>query len=154
VERPARRLHDAALDLIANAVGIDRLAAIDGRHCAQYFNAPRFAVDLDVDRKREVCTEILVTREREAASAAFAYRVCGPAESHGGHRDDVACPRIVQMTQTEIDWINTRRGGQFIDEALDREDVRVRTERAQGGHANRHRRDEMMDDARARKLVQ
>ena len=39
VQRPARRLDDAALDLVANAVGIHRLAAVDrgdGAHdCAR-----------------------------------------------------------------------------------------------------------------------
>src|SRR5215204_5365574 len=67
-QRPAQGLHNAAFDLVADAVRIHCLAAVDSRHYA-YDADLAVALDLDLERDRAVGRGILVTRESKAAAA-------------------------------------------------------------------------------------
>src|SRR5690349_9938159 len=84
VERPAHRLDDATFDLVAYPVGIDHLSAVDRADWTDHARAPGFALDFDLHREREVRREVLVAREREAASSTAGLGVTRPAESRGG----------------------------------------------------------------------
>ena len=100
--------------------------------------------------------EILVAGEGEAAaaSASPALYAAQPNRS-AASRDHVACARVVEMPQAELDGIGARAATrQLVHEALDREHVHVGAERAQRRDAQRHVRHEVMDDPRVRQLVQ
>ena len=58
------------------------------------------------------------------------------------------------MGEAERDRIGIGRKREFVDEELDREHVGVGAERAQRRHPDRHRLDEVMHHALARKLVE
>src|SRR5207248_7789442 len=105
VQGPAQRLHDAALDLIADAVGIDGVAAVDYGDNAHDIDTAAFAVDVDFHCHRRIRAKILVAREPESAAAALpglALREKGvPAEALRGHANDVLCARIPEVPQPE-----------------------------------------------------
>src|SRR5205814_563325 len=78
-QRPARRLDDAALDLVDDAVRVDDLPGIDRRDRARDAHLAARAIDFDVGDHRHVAGEILVLGEREAATArAVPLRVRPP----------------------------------------------------------------------------
>src|SRR5437899_4271388 len=79
--RPADRLQDAALDLVLDAVGIDRLAAVDRGDDAQHAHVRSLALDLNFHRDRRIGGVVLVARVTEAASPAILLLITGPAEA-------------------------------------------------------------------------
>src|SRR5437879_1537268 len=84
VDRPRKRLHDAALDLVADAVRIDRLAAVDDRGDARDLDPAAVALDHHLQRHRAIGREILVTGKGEARAAAGAAGTpLAPAETVG-----------------------------------------------------------------------
>src|SRR5205823_3574763 len=147
VQRPARRLHDAALDLVADSVWVDRLPAVDRTDRTLEPRPSRFAIDLDLDREREIRALVLVPGEREAAPVTPGPRIARPAEARRRGSNNVARAGVVEVPQSELNRIESRRARELVDEAFDGEHVHVRAERAQRGDAHRHRRDEMMDHA-------
>src|SRR5208283_5887717 len=103
-------------------VGIDRLTAVDGRNGAQQARLPAAALDLDLDGKRQVRAQVLVTREREALAAPRRLRIARPAEILCRGGDDIACPGIVEVAQPELGRIGVDGPRQLVDETLDGED--------------------------------
>src|SRR6476660_4136535 len=80
LEGPARRLDDAALDLVGRAIRIDHPAGIDGRPDAGETN---LLVDLDLGHDRGICGAVLVAGKAEAARATIARGRAEPV-SHPG----------------------------------------------------------------------
>src|SRR5262245_415109 len=70
VECPAERLHDATLDLVANAVRIDDLAGIDGRYRPYDARTAGHPRDFDLHRYRAIGRQVLVACKRKAPSAS------------------------------------------------------------------------------------
>jgi hypothetical protein len=70
-QRPTCRLHDAAFDLVAHAIGIDDLTTVIGRHAASQPYASSFALHLQFDGHRRIGCQVLVLGEGEAASNPF-----------------------------------------------------------------------------------
>src|SRR5262249_47695159 len=145
---PAHRLHDAALDLVANAIGIDRLSAVNRAHGADDAHAARLALDFGFYRDCAIGREILVAREGEAASTPARLPVARPPEPGSGPADRFASARVFEVAQAKFDGIDARGYRKLVDEALDRENVHVRAESPQRRHPDGHRRNEVMHDAR------
>ena len=59
VLRPAKRLDDAAFDLVADAAGVDRLATVDRGDGAVDGRLSGTRFDLDVERDRAIGAEVL-----------------------------------------------------------------------------------------------
>src|SRR5439155_15613507 len=109
-QRPAGRLDDGALDLVADAVGVDRHAAVAGGDGADRSDAAGRAVYLHFHRHRAVSREVLVLGEAEAAAAAL--REVGrarPAELVRGELHHVDRARIGEVVEAEGDRIDLRR---------------------------------------------
>src|SRR5205823_15114579 len=109
IQRPARRLQDAALDLVADSIRIHRLSAVDRADRALEPRPPRFAVHLDLDREREIRGQILVPGEREAAPAAPGPRIPRPAEARRRGSNNIARARRVEVPHSELHRLDTRR---------------------------------------------
>ena len=77
-----------------------------------------------------------------------------PPELLAGHANDRRGARVVQVAKPKFERILLRSARELIHEAFEREDVRVSAERAKRGNAQRHVRNEMMNDARVRKVVE
>src|SRR4029078_56622 len=90
LEHPARRLGDAALDLIHDAVGIDHETGI----CrAPYVVQPYVFIDGKLNDDSGVGGLVLISREGKAASAALATGSAGlPFVHSGALRSDRAHP--------------------------------------------------------------
>src|SRR5262249_59758864 len=89
LERPARGLDDAALDLIDDAVGVDDLAGVDGRDRARHPHASGRAIDDHVGDDGAITREVLVARERNTTSAgALAPGLRRPPGALSGGFDD------------------------------------------------------------------
>src|SRR5439155_2348445 len=117
LERPARGLDDAALDLVDDAVGIHDLAGVHRGHDARDPHATAAAIDADVGDERAVAGEILVPGERDAAAApAAAFRAWLPAGSLRRRLEHGAGARIAQVAQPEFDGVGAGGGRQLIDE--------------------------------------
>src|SRR3981081_4687992 len=67
--RPADGLHDCALDLVADAVRIDGLAAVHRRDHATPAQLAGLALDRRFHGDRYVSSEVFVACERESAPA-------------------------------------------------------------------------------------
>ena len=67
VKRPARGLENAPFDLVADAVGIDRLAAIHSGSGTHQADAAAPMLEADLDGNRRIGAEILIPRKGEAA---------------------------------------------------------------------------------------
>src|SRR5436190_13555213 len=145
VQRPACRLQDTALDLVLDAVGVDRFAAVDRRDRAPEAYAAALEIQVNFDRERHIGGEVFVTGKSEAPTPALLPLVLGPAEAVGRRADDLASARIVEMAQTKLNRIGLRGLRQLVDKALDREDVHIRAEAAQCRDADRHHRHEFVD---------
>src|SRR6266508_3350104 len=132
VQGPACGLHDAALDLIANAIGIDDLTAVVGGDEPDRPHAAAFALDLDLDCNCRIGGEILVACKAEAAAAVLRRPLAWPpAEALGGQLDDVARADVLQVPQPELDRVRVSRLRQLVHDALGREHVHVGAEPAQ-----------------------
>src|SRR6188472_3841803 len=81
LEGPARRLDDAALDLVRRAIRIDHQAGIDGRPDAGETN---LLVDLDLGHHRGIGGAVLVAGKTDAACATIARRRAEPFSHAGG----------------------------------------------------------------------
>ena len=87
------RLQDAAFDLVASTIRVDRLAAIDRGDARTSCDAAGLAFDLDLQRDRAIGGEVLVFGERKAAAAAgsgflpSSQILAASARSHRGARD-------------------------------------------------------------------
>jgi hypothetical protein len=104
----------------------------DLESCLDYCNSFAAAASM-LCRRRCEGGEVLVSREGKAATAPLGQLVAlAPAEALGRQRDDVAGSRVLQMAQAKLDRIGTRRLGQFIHKALDREHVHIRAKGAKG----------------------
>src|SRR4051794_41699004 len=75
LEGPARRLDDAALDLVRRAIRIDHQAGIDGRPDAGETN---LLVDLDLGHDRGLGGAVLVAGKAEAPPATIPRGPAGP----------------------------------------------------------------------------
>src|SRR5439155_1257994 len=134
LKRPARGLDDAAFDLVDHAVGVDDLAGIHRRDDARDAHPTALTLDLDVGRHRAVRGEVLVLGERDPATAdAVALRVRPPSGALGRRLDHRTGARVLQVAETELHGIGAPRGGELVDEGLERKHVRVSAERAEGG---------------------
>src|SRR5438067_6004585 len=118
VQGPARRLHNAALDLVADAVRIHRLPAIDRRHRAYDPNPPGISVDRDLCCYRRIGPKVLVASEGETAAITRPLAIV-PTEMFGRGHDHVASARIVKVAQPELDGIDAGGRGQLVHKALD-----------------------------------
>ncbi len=114
---------------------------------------PLSRFDFHFHRDGAVRREVLVAREREAAPASALLLKTRPAEALGRRIHDVDRARILEVPQPEIDRIGLRRSRELVHEAFDREHVVIRAERAQRGHAQRHRGHEVVNDARVLEAV-
>src|SRR6185369_3402696 len=69
VQRPARRLHNGAFGLIADAVRVDGLAGVDGGDDAAELDRAGLVLDFGLAREGAIGGEVLVARKGEAATA-------------------------------------------------------------------------------------
>ncbi len=74
VERPARGLHDGAFDLVANAVGVDWLSAVDRGDDPTEVDPTGFVLDPQFQSNCAVCAEIFVAGEGKAPAMPLARR--------------------------------------------------------------------------------
>src|SRR6476660_639701 len=81
LEGPARRLDDAALDLVGRAIRVDHQAGIDGRPDAGETN---LLVDLDLGHDRGIGGAVLVAGKAEAARATIARGRADTVSHRGG----------------------------------------------------------------------
>src|SRR5688572_4080513 len=75
LQRPARSLDAAALDLVEHAVRVDRQADVDRGDEAR---AAQLVRDFDFGEHRAVGAEVLVFRERDAVTASLRALPGGP----------------------------------------------------------------------------
>src|SRR5207245_1176159 len=102
LQRPAHGLHDAAFDLVFEAVRIDDLAGIDRGVEAWHRDASAGAVDLDIGDHRNICGEILVFGKANAAPlAAIAEPIRSPTRLLRHRLDHGAGAGVLEMRQTE-----------------------------------------------------
>src|SRR5207247_2586962 len=130
-----RRLLDAAFDLIAHALGIERLARIDDApHFHQAYQSGKR--DLYFGDLRHV--GVVVDGARDAATAP-ATRTFVPAATLRDPLDDAAKAVIVDVPQAERERILFRERRELVHERLDREHVLRSGERAEvrGAQARR-----------------
>src|SRR5580765_4457950 len=124
LQRPARRLHAAALDLVDDAVGVDRQAGV---HCGNEPGHLQFRTrGLDLRDDRAVRADVLVARVGDASPSSLRLL----PRSRFPHRLFEHCPsaRILQVLKAKPDRIPVR---QLVHERFDGEHVAERTERAQ-----------------------
>ena len=139
------------LDLVANTVGLTASplsTAATTRHA-----------DASDSRSTSTSKAVagyghVVAGKRESPAAPGSPLIARPVEARRGQPNDFACPFILQMAQPELHRVRAGRPCQLAHEAFDREHIHVSAERAQRGNAQRHGRDEMMDYAGVRKLVE
>src|SRR6186713_2114386 len=123
LQHPARRLNGASLDLVDDAVGIDRFADID-RQCQ--FPDGNFLGALDLGDRGAIGSGVLVTAKAHAV--ADARSLLGlPFGARGDGADDVLRPLIPQVAQPELDRILTALGGDFIEDGFNRKHVALAT---------------------------
>src|SRR6202043_1579087 len=104
------RLHDRALDLVDQPVGVDHLAAVDGGHRAHRTRSAGLAVDLDPRGNGAIRREIFVARERKTEAAPLRCLLpLLPAKTLRRLVDDVAPAQILQMLQPEFDGMGAGR---------------------------------------------
>src|SRR5258708_15719942 len=138
-QHPARRLDRAALDLVDDAVRIDRLADVDRDR--ERLDADVFLA-LDLGDDRAIGAGILITGEADAITdARFGRRL--PVRPLGGGPDDILCPLVGEMAEPERDRVFAALDGDFIEKRFDREHVALRAEGAQRGGTDRHRQQPM-----------
>ena len=81
VKRPARGLENAPFDLVADAVVIDRLAAIHSGSATHQADAAAPMLKADLNGNRRTGAEILIPRKGEAAPTPLLPRKTRPAGS-------------------------------------------------------------------------
>ena len=81
VKRPARGLENAPFDLVADAVGIDRLGAIHSGSGTHQADAVAPMLEADLDGNRRIGAQVLVPRKGEAAPTPLLPRKTRPAGS-------------------------------------------------------------------------
>ena len=152
LEHPARRLDDAAFELIDHAVRIDDKPGV-GR--APHVRQTDFLVDVELDDHGGVGGPVLIARKGDAAAMAGAARRSRFPAGHGGDLlDHRARAFIGGDRQSVSDRILAGALGQLIDAAFQREHVRHGAETAQRRGAHRCFRHQMVDDALGRDVVE
>ena len=147
-ERPRCRLLDAALRLIADTIGIQGHAGIDGRpHLHQAGSTVLRHVHLSDLRD----VRAVIDRRRDAQTATLTRRAA-PTRALRDVLGDAPKPRILDVRETEGERILPRGVRELVDERLDGEDVLRSRERAEGRGAQRRRFD-VQRDARLGKPV-
>ena len=138
VQRPARRLHHAAFDLVAQPVGIDHQARVGRGPRARHAHFARARIHQHFRDHRAIHRQVLVLGEGDAASAqgpaahglariARVGRRCSlPVRHRGDAFDHRAPPRVLQVREAEGDRVGARRAREFVHEGLRREHVGVR----------------------------
>ena len=128
IERGAQPQDHAALDLRLDRVGIDDRAAIDrDDHTARQDFALRRHLDLAA-RSRYRCRRRIAPRRRARARPAAA---CPNRRFLGRELEAGQCARVLlQHGAAEGDRVLLGRGGQFVDEAFDHEDIMRRADAA------------------------
>ena len=127
VQRPARRLGESPLELIAQPVGVDDLARIHSNDGLLELNATAVTVDVQVHDHGDEALTILVLGKGHATSDAFGFRP-GPLNGsldHGSRTREL-CFLTGKVLQAEGDRIDAGGVRQLVDERLDREDVGIR----------------------------
>src|SRR5882724_13066535 len=131
LQRPARRLHAAAFDLVRDAVGIDRQADVHRRHEPR--DAQLGAACFNLGHDGAVGTDVLVARVGETSALTFPSFPSRPVRFSYDFLNDRTSSWILEMAQAEFHRVGLRRGGELVHEGLDAEDVAEGTERAQRG---------------------
>ncbi len=139
IQGPARGLGDGALDLVADAVGVDGLPTIDRSHDAADPDAPGLVLDVEFESDRAISAKVLVTRECEApagavTSAGWQLGWGGPAEPVGRCLDYGAGALVLHVAQAKRHRVCACRRRQLVPEALDGKDVEVCAEGSHGRH--------------------
>src|ERR1043166_573249 len=99
VQRPARSLDDAALDLVDKAVRVDHEPGVGSAGCAANADAPFLPVDLDLGNDRHVAAKVLVFGKADAAAAdAVALGAWRPLQSYVWQDYDL-CPKFPELTR-------------------------------------------------------
>src|SRR5256886_15875486 len=133
-------------------VGVTHTAGVDRGDDARHSQG---RADFDLGNYRAISTAILVAGESEAAPArTIALFACFPSSGLRDRLDHLACPRVLQMTQSELDRIGVGGSGELVDERLDREDVGERSERAQCRNPERHIGYKVVADFLRREVVE
>src|SRR5204863_3147362 len=82
IQRPARRLDDAALDLVLQPVRIDDQSGIGRSPDVGYANLAGDAIDLDIGNTGHITRKVLVLGEAQASPTAKTARLAGLPTRH------------------------------------------------------------------------
>src|SRR5262249_11109510 len=131
VQGPARRLHDAALDLTLDALGIDGLAAVGCCDRSDQANAAGLVLDFKLDGHRAVAGKVLIPSKSEALPAPIWRLGSGlPTEPLGRKLHYLPRAGLAQVPQAEFDGILASFRSQLVHEAFDCEHIGVGAEAA------------------------
>src|SRR4051812_42719837 len=126
LQRPARGLDRAALDLVRNAVGVDRFAYVDGDDEPPHADV---GVALDLGNDGAVRTAVLVAGKADAVPSALARPPRAPAGARGRGLEDGPRARVPQMAQAQRQRVLAALGRELVEEGFDREHVGEGAER-------------------------
>jgi len=129
VQRPARRLHDAALDLVAQPVGIHDLAAVHRSNGTYEADAATVRIDRDFRGHGAIGGAVLIARESEAPAPPGRRLRIRPAEPFGRELNDGSGARILEMLEAKLHGVCARRLRELVHESFEREHIEVGAER-------------------------
>src|SRR5438093_7368247 len=150
LQHPARGLYGTTLDLVDDAVGIDRFADIDRQ---RQIPDGYFLGALDFGDRSAIGAGVLVAGKGHAMTNARLLLGL-PFGASGNGTDDILGPLIAQVTQPESDRILTAFGGDFIEDGFNRKHIALPTKRPQRRSADRHGRQTMALDPPGWKIIQ
>src|SRR5258706_3766807 len=129
-KHPAYGLQNAALDLGANAIGVDDLSAIMGAADTFDLDASARALDRHLHAHRHEGLAVLVVDIGYAATtrdggfcASARRRPCLPFHHRRHALDQLDAARILETAQAKLDRVDARRCRQLVGEALDRKAI-------------------------------
>src|ERR1039457_4567157 len=120
-ERTADRLHDGALDLVAETGRVDDGAAVEGRDDAADVYAARLGVDLHVGARRQVAA--LVRGAGDAEAALLCRVLLAPVELLGRRLQDGLEPRVGEVREAEGKRVERESMRDLVHVGLSREVV-------------------------------
>ena len=129
LKKRAAQPHDVrALNLIAQVVGVDDGAALEGRDHPHNFHLAGLPVHRNFSTGRDVPQLFVSTAHAETlAGSGFGPP---PAEFLGGRFEDCAQPLVLQVLQAEFERVHFYRMGQFVHERFARKVIRGGGQRA------------------------
>src|SRR5579862_8997130 len=154
VQREADRLNDSAFDLVFRAVRIDHESEIRRHHNAGDLYDACLAVDLHVHHCGGVHADAFIAAKGQAAAiASIALLPRSPTCLARCSFEYGAGAGVLEMSETERQWIDARDIRKLVHKAFDGKSVSVGSERPERSVADWRVKQQMVSDLLPRQFV-